>query len=191
MDQEAYIRNIDPIKIDRHRRKQEQELVTESERQGLRGLIGSLQYAATNTRPDIAARLSLLQSRINCARIADLLEANRLLGGAKKHADVKITISSTPEDEIRMVAYSSASFATREKQQSQKGSLILASHENIFHQKVAKASPLSWSSKKIDRVVASTLAAETFALSPYCRCFELDPISLGMDSQSNDPMAKT
>ena len=38
-------------------------------------------------------------------------------------------------------------------------------HQDIFNQKVAVASPLSWSSKKIDRVVASTFAAETFALS--------------------------
>ena len=49
LDQEAYVQNIDPIKVERNRRKLEQELVNEGERQGLRGLIGSLQYAATNT----------------------------------------------------------------------------------------------------------------------------------------------
>ena len=165
LDQQEYVQNIEPIKIERHRRKLEQTEVDETEKQNLRGLIGSLQYAATNTRPDVSARLSLLQSRINCAKIIDLLEANRLLGDAKKHSNVKVTISSIPEDKIRLVTYSDASFATREKQQSQKGSLLLATHEDIFHQKVATASVLSWSSKKIDRVVASTLAAETFALS--------------------------
>eukprot|EP00435_Cladocopium_sp_Y103_P017306 s4178_g4.t1 len=165
LDQASYVQNISPIQIDRHRRKNEQEMVNESERQGLRGLIGSLQYAATNTRPDIAARLSLLQSKINCAKICDLLEANRLLGDAKKHASVTVTISSIPEDEIRMIAYSDASFATRDRQQSQKGHLILAAHQDVFQQKIALASPISWSSKKIERVVASTLAAETYALS--------------------------
>ena len=54
---------------------------------------------------------------------------------------------------------------TRDKQQSQKGGLFLATHVDVFHQKSAKASPLTWYSKKIDRVVASTLAAETYALS--------------------------
>jgi hypothetical protein len=83
LDQTSYVQNIDPIHIDRHRRKDEQTTVNELERQGLRGLISSLQYAATNTRPDIAARLSLLQSKIICAKIADLLDANRLLGDAK------------------------------------------------------------------------------------------------------------
>ena len=156
---------IDPIHVDRHRRKNETETVTETERQSLRGVIGSLQYAATNSRPDLSAKLSLLQSRINCATIADLLDANRLLGEAKKYSDTTITISSIPEEKVRIVAYSDASFASRAKQQSQKGGLFLAVHEDIFHQKSAMASPLVWYSKKIERVVASTLAAETFALS--------------------------
>ena len=76
-----------------------------------------------------------------------------------------MTISSIPEDQIRMIAYSDASFATRDKQHSQKGMLILAAHQDVFQQKIALASPISWSSKKIERVVASTLAAETYALS--------------------------
>ena len=109
LDQKEYVRGIEPIQIERTRRKQEQLDVTETERQGLRGLIGSLQYAATNSRPDIAARLSFLQSKINCAKIRDLLEGNRLLGEAKKHADVTITISSIPLEQIRMVSYSDAS----------------------------------------------------------------------------------
>ena len=165
LDQTDYVRSIEPISIDRSRRKLEQLEVTEAERQGLRGLIGSLQYAASNTRPDISARLSFLQSKINCAKVHDLLEANRLLGDAQKHAHIGVTISSIPDDEIRMVAYSDASFATREKQQSQKGALFLAVHQDVFGQQKALSSPLTWCSKKIERVVASTLASETFALS--------------------------
>ena len=165
LDQKEYVLGIPPISIDRQRRKNEQTLVTETERQGLRGLIGSLQYASINTRPDISAKLSFIQSRINCATIHDLLEANRLLGEAKKHAGVTVTISSIPINQVHLISYSDASFATREKKQSQKGGLILATHHDVFNQKSARASPLVWFSKKIDRVVASTLAAETFALS--------------------------
>ena len=78
---------------------------------------------------------------------------------------MKITIHSIPEEDIRMMAYSDASFATRSKQQSQKGGLFLAAHKDILSQKRATASPLIWYSKKFERVVASTLAAETYALS--------------------------
>ena len=165
LDQHDYIQAIDPIHIDRNRRKTEQTTVNEAERQGLRGLIGSLQYAATNSRPDVSARLSFLQSRINCAVIHDLLEANRLLGDAKKFSNTKVTITSIPLEQVRLMSYSDASFATREKKQSQKGGIVLAVHEDIAKQRSAKASTLVWYSKKIDRVVASALAAETYALS--------------------------
>ena len=165
MSQKDYVLAIEPISIERNRRKQEQLEVNEKERQELRGLIGSLQYASTNTRPDLAARLSFLQSTITSAKIHDLLECNRLLAEAKKFSDVKVTVSSIPEDKVRFVSYSDASFATRAKQQSQKGGLFLATHSDVFQQTSAQSSPLTWYSKKIERVVASTLAAETYALS--------------------------
>ena len=165
LSQQEYIHNIQPISILRERRKNENEVVTESERQELRGLIGSLQYAASNTRPDLSSRLSHLQSKINCAVIKDLLEGNRLLSDAKRHDTVRITYESIPIHDISFLVYSDASFATREKQQSQKGGLVLAAHRDICSQKPAISSPIVWYSKKIDRVVASTLAAETYALS--------------------------
>ncbi len=63
------------------------------------------------------------------------------------------------------MTYSDASFATREKQHSQKGHLVIATDKGIFEKQTVITSPIAWSSKKIDRVVASTLAAETYALS--------------------------
>lgn len=165
LGQKEYVEKITPISIDRDCRKKHTLEVTEEEKQGLRGLIGSLQYAATNTRADISARLSLLQAKINCATIGDLHEANRLLGDCQKHSQVKVIVWPIPIEQIRFVAYSDASFATREKQQSQKGTIILTAHQDIMQQKPAQAGALLWSSKKIDRIVASTLAAETYALS--------------------------
>lgn len=53
MKQSNYVKAIEPIKISLERRKFPDEKVTESERQALRGLVGSLQYAAVHTRPDL------------------------------------------------------------------------------------------------------------------------------------------
>ena len=63
------------------------------------------------------------------------------------------------------MSYSDAAFATREKANSQKGCLILATTEDVDQEKSSKVSPLVWFSKKINRVVSSTLASETYALS--------------------------
>ena len=165
LDQTKYIEDIEPIHIDRHRRQDPSQSVNENERQGLRGLIGSLQYATTNTRPDLAAKVSFVQSKITIACINDLLEANRILHEAKQSKTTKIVIKSIPLEDLRFVSFSDASFATRSKSQSQKGCLILAASKQIGEWQASDVSPLMWYSRKIARVVASTLASETYALS--------------------------
>ena len=91
LSQAEYVKKIDPIKITPQRRSQESEKVTETEKQALRALIGSLQYASVHTRPDLASRLSFLQSEINVATVTTLVSANQALHEAKRHSDVSIT----------------------------------------------------------------------------------------------------
>eukprot|EP00435_Cladocopium_sp_Y103_P063659 s40_g25.t1 len=165
LDQTQYIEDIPSIDIDRQRRQQPGQPVTEHERQALRGLVGSIQYAATNARPDLSAKLSLLQAKINQATIQDLHDANKLLHEAKLHKHTNITIQSIPLENLRFVSFSDASFANRANAQSQKGCLILAASKQIGEWQSSLVSPLLWYSRKIARVVGSTLASETYALS--------------------------
>ena len=165
LDQTKYVEDIMSIDVDRSRRIQPESPVTEKERQALRALVGSIQYAASNTRPDLSAKLSLLQAKINSAQVRDLMEGNRLLQEAKQYKDTKITIQSIPLEDIRFVSFSDASFATRANAQSQKGCLILAASKEIGEWRSSRVSPLIWYSRKIARVVGSTLASETYALS--------------------------
>jgi len=65
LSQAEYVKKIQPIKVSLERRKHETENVTLEERPAFRGLIGSLQYASVHTRPDLASRLSHIQSSIN------------------------------------------------------------------------------------------------------------------------------
>ena len=69
LSQAQYVKNIHPISLKPERRAQEEAPVTEEERHSLRGLIGSLQYAAVHTRPDLTSSLSSLQSQINHAKV--------------------------------------------------------------------------------------------------------------------------
>ena len=48
--------------------------------------MGALQYAAVNTRPDVAAKVGEVQSKVTRARIEDLMVANRILHEAKTHS---------------------------------------------------------------------------------------------------------
>ena len=63
VDQARYVKDIEPIQISTKRRQEHDAPVTEDERQKLRGLIGSLQYASTNSKPDLGSRLSFLQGQ--------------------------------------------------------------------------------------------------------------------------------
>ena len=58
LSQGQYIKKINPIQLDVNRKTQHESPVTEQERLALRGIIGSLQYAAANTRPDIASKFN-------------------------------------------------------------------------------------------------------------------------------------
>ena len=67
LSQEKYLAKIEPIHIEHNRKHSPELTVNAEEKQALRALIGSLQYAAVNTRPDLSSRLSHLQSSINSA----------------------------------------------------------------------------------------------------------------------------
>ena len=165
LNQSAYVRKIKPICIESNRKSHMEAQVTEDERLALRGLVGSLQYAAINTRPDLSSKLSFLQSAINHAKIETLMEANKVLHEAKRHHDVTITIKPIPYQDFRLLAFSDASFSSAKKPDSHAGSIIVGTHQDINKNVECPISPLTWGCRKIQKVVTSTLSAETMALS--------------------------
>ena len=94
-----------------------------------------------------------------------LLQGNRLLAGAKKFFHVTIRAQALPVDQVRFLSFSDAAFATREKAHSQKGCIILPTTEGIDQTGHSKVGRSVWFRKKMNRVVSSTLASETYALS--------------------------
>lgn len=165
MSQSTYVRNIQPINIEHSRRLQLDESITSSEQQDLRALVGSLQYAAVHTRPDISSRLTYLQSLINKACVKDLIEGNKILHEAKKEHDLKITIQPIRCEDLRFLMFSDASFSSPKIPDSHAGHIILTTHKDIAQNCQCPISPISWGCKKIQRVVVSTLAAETMAMT--------------------------
>ena len=165
IDQTQYIKDINAITLSRQRRLQVEDPVSEAERQSLRALIGSLQYAAVNTRPDLGSRLGWLQSRINQAKVSTLIEANKILHEAKQHADVAIKIQPISLTDLRFVAFSDASFASEKCHDSHQGMIIMAADRKIGENKRSPVSPIVWHSKKIQKVAVSTLSAEAMALA--------------------------
>lgn len=109
-------------------------VVAESERQSLRAVIGSLQFAATNTRPDLCSRLGMLQSQINHAKVSTLIEANKVLHEAKMFAGATLKIQPIPIDKLRIIAFSDAPFAS----------------QNVKN-RTSVVNPIVWHSNKIQK----------------------------------------
>ena len=141
LSQSNYVRKLSPIPIESSRKLQANPPITESERGLLRGLIGSLQYASTNTRPDLSNRLSSLQSNINSGTVEVLLEANRLLHEAKRYHDVAATIKSIPHQGLSFMIFSDSSFASSNKPHSYAGSITVATHKDISQNNECPISP--------------------------------------------------
>ena len=163
MDQSRYIEKIDPIQIPRERRNNPTATLTEAEVKELRRLNGSLQYSAVHTRPDIAAKVGYLQSKVTKGQVQHLIEANRVLHEAKVHA-VSLMIVPIQENHVTFCTFSDASFASTKDNNSYQGALVVATDWRMLANESAVLVPVAWSSRKIARVVRSTLSAEVVSL---------------------------
>lgn len=80
-------------------------------------------------------------------------------------ASVTVKIQPIPLDHLRFVAFSDASFASEKVPDSHQGMLIMASHRDIGDNKNSPVNPIVWHSKKIQKLVVSTLSAEAMSLA--------------------------
>ena len=94
--QSRYIHKIQPIDIPKVRRQDTQSLITSQELTQLRGLCGSLQYAAVHSRPDIATKVANLQKGITSATVETLLEGNRVLREAQQFSETAVIVRPIP-----------------------------------------------------------------------------------------------
>eukprot|EP00435_Cladocopium_sp_Y103_P009579 s5005_g2.t1 len=163
-DQKGYIEKIEPISIPKERRSNPESLVSEPERKALRSLIGALQYASVHTRPDISAKVGEIQSAVTKATVADLIQCNRILHEAKTHP-VSLMVLLIAPDQVTLCAFSDASFMSSKQSTAHQGTLIFVTTPELLQNQKAVVAPIAWSSKKVPRVVRSTLSAEAAALS--------------------------
>ena len=162
--QQEYIEKISPITIKPDRRRFPEASLTPAEVSDLRSLVGSLQYAAVHTRPDLCAKVGELQSGVTKGTVQLLLNANKVLHEAKTHP---VTLMALPinAEQVTYCAFSDASFLSGTEKFAHQGALIFATTSEMLENQRAVVSPVAWISKKIHRVIRSTLGAESVALS--------------------------
>lgn len=157
--QHSYIENLQPIQLQAARAVQRDASLNETEKEQLRSKIGQILWVAKQTRPDIIFDASNLASNIKDATVQSIHETNKVL---RKLKSEKVSLRFQHlgnSDALHVIVFSDASLGNLPDGGTQGGTLIGLMGEG------GKFSPLCWQSKRIRRVVRSTLAGETLAMS--------------------------
>ena len=118
-----------------------------------RKLIGMLLYLATNSRPDIAASVTILSQRVTKPRDVDLTEVKRVIRYLIGTKNSKLKLSS--DNETGIITYSDSDFAgDRTDRKSKSGYVVMMN-----------GGPVAWSSRKQNVVAQSSAEAEYVALT--------------------------
>ena len=138
---------------------QRDSLLCETETEQLRSKIGQILWVAKQTRPDVMFDACILASILKNATVQSIHDANKVI--RKLKAD-KVTLKFHRlgnNDALNLTVFSDASLGNLSDGGTQGGTLVTLMGENRMF------SPLCWQSKRIRRVVRSTLAGETLAMS--------------------------
>ena len=177
--QSKHINSMQPLKLDNLKKKT--DALNTREYEELRSHVGQLIWTANQTRPDISFDICQISVNLKMATKEDVLRTNKCINKMKT-VEMKLHFPDIGDLAIAsLVCYSDASLANVKDAGSQGGFIILIIGSNN------KYAPLKWQSRKIKRVVKSTLAAETMALLEGTECcFLIKSTLLGILGLSND-----
>ena len=155
ISQNDYIESVESIKLSTNRKLEKDDSLTSTELRDLRALLGKLNWIARQTRPDLSFDICSVSVNIKKATVKDILYANKIV--QKLHNDnINIIMSSIGDiSKCKIVSFQDASFANLPDKGSQGGYIIFLQGEN------KKIIPITWQSRKVRRIVRSTIAAET------------------------------
>ena len=158
VDQDSYIDSLEPIVIDPARKKQINEPLTAEEKKSLKALSGKLLWVTSQTRPDVAYLSCLVSNNGTAPTVRSLIDANKAVSRLKRdRLKLKFPDLGNPEL-IDVHIYGDASYGSLPSGASQ-GAYIAFLRGN------GKIAPISWKSKRLDRVAKSPLAAEAMAMA--------------------------
>ena len=162
IDQDQYIDSLAPIPISKERLAEkndcENNKLKEKEKKAYRALVGQLNWVATHTRPDVAFETCILSISFYESTIADLIRLNKLVERVKREKMNLFFPRLQNFKTCSLECYTDAAHKNLPNGKSQGGLIIFLQDE------IGNKCPIFWRSKKLERVVKSSLAAETQAL---------------------------
>ena len=161
IDQEEYCNQIDVIELSKERAKAETDCITSTERSQLRGVLGALQWKVSQTGPQHAVQLSLLQSQVEKGTVKTLLEANKLVREVRTDKDQVLMIHSfTRDEDLIAVTWTDGALANRPDFGSTGGFLVGMTTRRLVDGEEDSVSTIAWRSARLPRIARSSLSCE-------------------------------
>ena len=159
INQDHFVDSIMPPDMTKISSNKKAWVLNEEYQTKYRSLVSKLNILSMSARPDISFEVKVLTTRYGKGTKLDLMKAVKVLQKVKRKT-TKITVPDMGEiKDCVIVAYSDAATKKIDNAFSVAGHVIF-----LVNKKTNSATPITWSSKKIERVVNSSLAAETLAV---------------------------
>ena len=159
LDQEHYVKDLQVPDMDEIKSLNKLDILPEKFQSIFRSLASKINMLALSSRPDFAFAAKYLTSRYGKAVKSDLSRVVKLINKAREEPSIVAVPNIGQIEEWTIVAISDASTKKYNNIFAVGGYVVM-----LVNKITGAAVTLLWSSKKIDRVVNSSLAAETLAL---------------------------
>lgn len=180
IDQIGYQTGIMPIETSQARINQANHELNDLEKKSYQQLLGKLQWITSQSRPDMRFAVLECSLRASKPKVSDIIAINKVVKKLKK-TELKITIMmpSCSVEDLQILAFSDAALSNLPDRTSSTRSYV------IFVKSGFKLAPITWCSKKIERVAKTIIYAEGIALG---KCLDeainlretmLDALNLG------------
>ena len=153
-----YASLLTPLKMGSGRSMARSSELSSRERKEFRSLIGQLSWIATQTRPDIAFDVCELSGHCKNATVADAVKLNKTISRVVGNRFCLLFERLSAVEDCIIECFSDASFGNLSDGGSQGGFVI------FLRDGEGRRCPIYWQSRRLRRVVKSTLSAETLVL---------------------------
>jgi hypothetical protein len=136
------------------------DLASPEQVSAMRGALGTLQWMATQWRPDLAAQTSLALQTMPSPSQGDLKKVNAAIRRARLDKDLEIKVASIPLESLMLYGHTDSSLGNAPRKGTQAGYVIAGGERHIAKGEYGNWGALVWKSSRLRRTVASSLAAE-------------------------------
>ncbi|CAE8672228.1 unnamed protein product [Polarella glacialis] len=167
MSMKNYILQVKPMEFDKEASKEAEREVTDSERHDLLSLVMRLAWPARHCMPQVLYGVSYAAQTVRRAVVRTIKEVNKLLEFARHEAEegrAELHFKAIDLTCPRVITPFDASFANEDGGKSQAAYVTVVTDDRVLTQE-AVGNLVEFGSNKIHRVVRSTMAAESAALS--------------------------